>query len=207
MMAKYILISLFSGLLFMPLLAGTAAGRTPLEVVRESNEEILDIFRRADPLNDEDVGEIYRIMERITDFKKMSRRATAAVCADTEQPQCLELRGAFVELLQHAALSKAGRYRADRFEYLGSESKDDGQTLVKTTAYFGDESVSFDYILENENGSGVWLVTNYIVDGVDTVQNYRQQFKRIVAKKSLNDLIARLKKRNEQFRNTGKKNQ
>lgn len=201
MMARYILIS-FCCQLFL-LAAGAAAEKSPLEVIQGSNEEILDIFRRADPLSDEDVGEIYRIMERITDFRKMSNRATAAVCAEQERPECRELRGTFVELLQHTALSKAGRYRADRFEYLGSVSRDNGQTLVKTSAYFGKESVRFDYVLEHENSETGWLVTNYIVDGVDTVQNYRQQFKRIVAKKSLGDLIARLRMKNEHYRNAG----
>ena len=57
---------------FFLLAACAVAAREPLEVIGESNEEILGIFRRAYLLTDEDVGEIYMIMERHTDSKKMS---------------------------------------------------------------------------------------------------------------------------------------
>ena len=70
--------------------------------------------------------------------------------------------------------------------------------MVKTIAYYKDEAVQLDYLLEKRGGT--WRIVNYLVDGVDTIRNYQRQFKRILEKDSLAGLLSRLQKKNEQYR-------
>ena len=67
------------------------------------------------------------------------------------------------------------------------------QVLVKTIAYYKDEAVQLDYLLEKRGGT--WRIVNYLVDGVDTIRNYQRQFKRILEKDSLAGLLSRLQKK------------
>ena len=95
-----------------------------------------------------------------------------------------------------SSIKKLGRYRAERFEYLGEELKDDKAT-VKTLAYYKDEVVRLDYLLERVDGK--WLVFNYIVDDVDTIHNYRKQFTRLFARNDFKGIIERLERKTAEY--------
>jgi len=72
------------------------------------------------------------------------------------------------------------------------ESRLDGErAVVRMLAWYGDDQVELDYQLER-GADGRWRIVNYVVDGVDTVRNYRRQFARILQESSMADLIDRL---------------
>jgi len=196
-MAKFNSISFFLIIPFLlaPVLSA-AGGITPMEIIRTSNTRILNIYQKSPAVNEKILEEIFSVMEEVTDFSIMADRAVEKVCKQSSDELCARLKNEFIKLLKLTATRKLGRYRADRFEYLGEEITAK-QAVVKTIAHFKEDSVQLDYVLEKKGGK--WAVVNYIADEVDTIQNYQRQFSRIIKKNSVEFLINRLKKKNEQY--------
>lgn len=196
-MKKFNLINLIFGILLIFVLVNSALSEaTPTQVIRTSNNQILDIYQSSPTVNNEILDTIFSVMEEITDFKTMADRTAQATCEQTTTELCAQLKTEFIQLLKLTATNKLGRYRADRFEYLNEEIADD-LAKVKTIAHFKDDAVNLDYVLEKK--AERWTVVNYIADEVDTIRNYQSQFNRITKKKSVVFLINRLKKKNEQY--------
>lgn len=170
---------------------------TPLDVIRSSNTLVLDIYEASPVITRKVLDDITRVMEKVTDFEEIGDRVVQKTCSDRKSHSCERLKKEFITLLKLNATRKLGRYRADRFDYLGQVVE--GKTArVKTIAWFQKDSVELDYILEKK--AGRWVIVNYIADGVDTVRNYRSQFNRIITHKSVDFLIERLAKKNRLYR-------
>jgi len=198
-MEKYILIRLLIVIL-LPGILGSAvsADQSPLEAIKESNQKILDIYAAHEDIDQEKEDEINEIMGSVTDFDEISGGTTSKFCEKLTPGECEEFNDVFKELLRISSVKKLGRYRADRFEYLGEEI--DGETaLVRTIAYYEEEEIELDYHLAHVDGS--WRIVNYVSDGVDTIRNYRKQFTRILRKESIDQLIERLEKKIEKYQN------
>lgn len=175
------------------------ADSTPLETIRDSNRAILRIF--AEGGNDPQTNaRVYAIMEQVTDFGTMSDGAIQRFCADLSNEKCDEFKRVFTELLQVRAVTKAGRYKANTFDYLGEEIDGD-EAVVSTTAHYKDDSINLVYELERAEGR--WLIVNYIVDGVDTVRSHRKQFTRLLRKETVDDVIARLRRKIAEYQAEG----
>ena len=174
---------------------GQTAVVTPLEVIRDSNESITAVLLEYDPLTPEGEAKVYTIMDEVTDFRRMSGAAIDGVC-ETEAELCDEWKTVFSDLLRIRSIKGLGRYRADRFDYLGEEINGQ-QAVVNTLAYFEDEEYTLDYELELIDDQ--WFIVNYIVDDVDTVRSYRRRFERLLQQESVADVIQRLRDRIVEF--------
>ena len=170
----------------------------PLEVIRLSNQQILDIYAAHEQIAGEEEDEIFRIMNRVTDFEKISGITIMTFCEKLSPEECEEFDRVFQKLLHISSIKKLGRYRADRFDYLGE--KVDGETaVVRTIAYYKEDEIRLDYYLERMNGA--WMIVNYVSDDVDTIRNYKKQFSRILRKESFRQLIDRLERKIADYEN------
>jgi phospholipid transport system substrate-binding protein len=177
-----------------------SADGAPLKVVRESNESVLGIYRTVEKIDAAAEEKILAIIDSVTDYESLAGKATDRSCRDLSEEECREFRKVFIELLRISAVKKLGRYRADRFSYLGEELSGD-EAVVETVAYFGEDEVSLEYHLDRSGGE--WRIVNYVVDDIDTIRNYKKQFNRLFAKKSLEEVLQRLRDRIAQYRQEG----
>lgn len=175
---------------FAPALNAGAA--TPSEVVESSNAQVLEIYSSNQEIDVETEAEIYRIIDEVTDYQGIAGAVTSRFCKNLTEEQCRQFNEVFIRLLRISSIKKLGRYRADSFDYLEEEIDGDA-AVVRTMANFKDEKIALDYVLERR--SDTWLIVNYVVDDVDTIRNYRKQFKRLFAKKSYEQVIERLEER------------
>jgi phospholipid transport system substrate-binding protein len=172
--------------------APAGAAPTPLEAVRASNDAVLAIFK-AHPVVDAAVEkELFALIDTVTDYAAISAAAVDAFCAKLTPAQCTTFRETFTRLLRVSSIKKLGRYRADRFDYLGEEVAGATAT-VRTLAYYKDDKVPLDYQLALHGSR--WVIVNFVVDEVDTVRNYRKQFTQLLAKEGFDQLIARLNRK------------
>jgi ABC-type transporter MlaC component len=186
-------------------IAAVAAGqgaetfRTPMEVVRGSNEAISAILSEYNPLGPEGEDLVYEVMDGVTDFDARSAAAIDEACTIKEvvADKCGEWKTVFGDLLRIRSIKGVGRYRADRFDYLNEEI-DGERAVVNTLAYYEDEKVTLDYELESFDGS--WRIVNYVLDDVDTVRSYHRRFVRLLDTNTVDDVIQRLRERIEEFR-------
>jgi len=160
-------------------------------VIETSNEAITAVLEEYDPLTKEGEVKVYAIMDEVTDFDRMSGAAIDGVCEAGDE-LCGEWKKVFSDLLRIRSIKGLGRYRADRFDYLGEEINGE-QAVVNTLAYFEDEEYTLDY--ELELAVDRWVIVNYIVDDVDTVRSYRRRFERLLRGETVADVIQRLRDR------------
>ena len=184
---------------FALFLGGAAVGQTaavsPMEVIETSNEAITAVLEEYDPLTAEGEVKVYAIMDEVTDFDRMSGAAIDGICEAGDE-LCGEWKNVFSDLLRIRSIKGLGRYRADRFDYLGEEINGE-QAVVNTLAYFEDEEYTLDYELELAGDQ--WVIVNYIVDDVDTVRSYRRRFERLLQGETVADVIQRLRDRIVEF--------
>jgi len=187
-----------SGIIILLVGASLLNSQTPLEVIKDSNQKILDIYASHQDISREMEEEIFQIMDSVTDFNKISLRTIESFCRKMSETECRELDGVFQELLRVSSIKKVGRYRAESFEYLG-EDIDGSRALVRTIAHYEDDTYELDYQMELIDNS--WKIVNYTADGVDTIRNYRKQFQKILRKESPAQLLTRLENKIQEFRN------
>jgi ABC-type transporter MlaC component len=164
----------------------------PREVVKRSNQNVRDILKAQEAVDAQIEAKLLEIINRVTDFETISRRVIQRFCEKLTQRQCEIFDRVFQRLLRVSSLKKMGRYRADRFEYLGEEMKEK-TAIVKTIAYYKEEKAQLDYYLEFKNDK--WMVVNYVVDDIDTVRNYKKQFMRLFARNTFDQVMERLRKK------------
>jgi len=166
--------------------------RSPLEVIAISNKNVLDILAQHKIMDSETEKTLLSIINDVTDFSTISSRVITRYCEDLRPSQCETFDRVFQRLLRVSSIKKLGRYRADRFEYVG-ESLTGDISVVKTLAYYDEEQVHMDYHLEHM--SGKWMIVNFVVDDVNTIRNYKKQFLRLFARYTFQQVIERLQKK------------
>jgi phospholipid transport system substrate-binding protein len=173
----------------------------PLEVIKDSNQRILELFAKQ-PHPDKKMEEtLNRIMDGVTDFDRISSSTTEQFCEKLGAEQCKEFNRLFQKLLRLSSVKKLGRYRADRFDYQGEEITGN-RAVVRTVAHYKEDAVQLDYHLELTTSG--WKIVNYVADGVDTIRNYRKQFTKILEKEPFPALVARLEKKINEYESEDK---
>lgn len=178
--------------LLVCLTAQGAAAATPLEVVKTSNEAVLAIFRKNPVVDAAVEKELFKVIDGVTDYAALSGAAVDPFCAKLTAAQCATFKDTFTRLLRISSIRKLGRYRADRFEYGGEELTGE-EALVRTFAIYKDDKFQLDYHMARRGGD--WVIVNYVVDGIDTIRNYRKQFTQMLAKETFDLVIARLERK------------
>jgi len=169
-----------------------AQEQNPLTVVRNSNQEVQNILKGKEIINKETEAELLSIINGVTDFSAISRQVIERFCKNLTLAQCEKFDDVFQRLLRVSSIKKMGRYRAERFDYLGEEIT--GNTaIVKTIAYYEGDDFQLNYHLVSVQGQ--WMVHNYIVDDVNTIRNYTKQFIRLFARSTYEAIIRRLEQK------------
>ncbi len=169
---------------------GFLYGLSPLNVIKQSNRKVLRITKGKDKLNDAQQKKMMQIIDEITAFSEMAKNVTKWFKHTPTQTALFHKT--FKELLRVSSLKKAGRYRADRFSYQ-SVQVTGRKAIVKTIAYYNRDKVYIDYELTLIMGA--WKITNYVIDDISTLRNYRKQFQRLFKVKSFQAVISRLESR------------
>jgi phospholipid transport system substrate-binding protein len=79
-----------------------------------------------------------------------------------------------------------------KVDILGEEPQGNA-TLVRTKVQSGEDSAAIDYLMAKRSKG--WRAVDVITEGVSLADTYREQVAKILAKKSLNDVIAALDKK------------
>ncbi len=173
----------------LPGLVSPATAATPLEVVRSTNESVLAIYARHPVVDAAVEQEIFAVIDAITDYQALAGAAIDPLCPTLTAAQCTSFKEVFTRLLRVSSIKKLGRARAGRFEYAGEQVTGES-AVVRSFAFFSNEKVPLDYHMARRGDD--WVIVNYFVDDVDTVKNYRKQFRSLLAKKTFEQVVEKL---------------
>jgi phospholipid transport system substrate-binding protein len=130
------------------------------------------------------VGEIF-------DFADTARRALGAHWVERTPSEQAQFVALFSGLIEQMYVSRVEMYRGDHIDYLGeSVVRGDATVRTKIVPKRG-AATPVDYRMHLQ--SGRWQIYDVVVDGVSLVENYRDQFMKIIQTSSYAGLIAKMK--------------
>ena len=188
------LILIFCFLTMIPLQANAA---TPKETVETGVNNVIKTL--GDPAfkalpKDEQIATIGAEIDKIFDFKELSRRTLGKQWKKMSAEQQTEFVGLFRELLQGVYADRLLAYSDQKVLFDKEIMLKKGRAEVQSYLQTSDgKKIPLFYRLTDKSGS--WKVYDVIIEGVSMVKNYRTQFRKIISKDSPEKLLEVLRKK------------
>jgi phospholipid transport system substrate-binding protein len=179
--------------------AAPLAASSPSEHLRSRVDEVLRLFDdpqlKGKPKERRVV--VRRIAEDIFDFAETAKRSLGRHWQPRTPAERAEFVQLFTELLERAYFSKIELYSGENISYVG-ESVEGTTATVRTrivTRQGTEIPVEYRMLQKGER----WLVYDVIIEGVSLVANYRTQFNKIIQTSSFQELVKKMKSKQEEF--------
>jgi phospholipid transport system substrate-binding protein len=142
-------------------------------------------------------AQVRRIANNIFDWSETAKRSLARHWQPLTEAQREEFVKLFGDLLERSYISKIELYGGERILY-GAESVEGDAAVVRTKIVTkqGTE-VPVDYRLSRRGDR--WLVYDVVIENVSLIGNYRTQFNKIIQTSSYQDLLKKMKAKQEEF--------
>ena len=170
---------------------------TPKETVEVGVNNVIktlgDPAFKAKP-KDEQIAIIGTEIDKIFDFKELSRRTLGKQWKKMSAEQQTEFVGLFRELLQGVYADRLLAYSDQKVLFEKEIMLKKGRAEVQSYLQTSDgKKIPLFYRLTDKSGS--WKVYDIIIEGVSMVKNYRTQFRKIISKDSPDKLLEILRKK------------
>jgi len=179
-----------------PCLAGE-----PTEQLRSAVDRVVEVLNDRELRKPEKREErrlaIRRAVEERYDFREMAGRALALHWRQRTPEEKDEFTRLFRDLIEETYVRKIERYEDEQVLY-GDETVDGGYAEVRTTISSGQNQIPVDYRMHKTDAG--WLVYDVVIEGVSLVNNYRTQFKSIIASGSYEKLLQRIRDKVDKLR-------
>ncbi len=140
---------------------------------------------------------VRRIADGIFDFGETAKRSLARHWAARTPAEREEFVRLFADLLERSYLSRIELYGGERISYLG-ETLDGDQAMVHTKLVTkGGSEIPVDYRMLRRGDR--WLVYDVVIEGISLIANYRAQFNKIITTSSYQELVRRMKTKQDEF--------
>jgi len=140
---------------------------------------------------------VRKIADDIFDFNEISRRALARHWQTLSEKQREEFVGLFADLLERSYISKIELYGGEKIQYTNERLDGDTATVATRIITKNGTDVPVDYRMHKKGDR--WLVYDVNIEGVSLVSNYRTQFNKIIQTASYNDLVQKLKTKQDEL--------
>jgi phospholipid transport system substrate-binding protein len=146
---------------------------------------------------------VRRIAEEIFDFGETAKRSLARHWQARSPAEREEFVQLFADLLERSYISKVELFNGERITYSG-ETVDGDLAMVRTRIITkqGTE-IPVDYRMHKKGER--WLVYDVVIEGVSLIANYRSQFNKIIQTSSYEELVKKMKTKQEEFLEQEKK--
>lgn len=168
---------------------------TPTEQLKGSIDKIIPILEDPTLKGDAKIKErraaIRRVAGDVFDFTESARRALGPHWERRTAEERQEFARLLGDLLERAFASRLEQYSGERIQYAG-ESVDGNLATVKTRIFTkSGAELPVDYQALRRGDR--WFVYDVSIEGVSLMNNYRVQFNKIIQTSSYEDLVRKLK--------------
>ena len=174
------------------------AAQTPLVTVQTAVNQVMAILNDKALQGEEEaakekVKKIWVIVDGVFDYKKLSQQALGKnwrTITPEEQEEFIRL---FSRFLGQVYITKISSFSDNTVNFAGEVALSDTVSEVRTKVRTAQNEIPIAYRLTLKDGE--WKVYDVIVEGVSLLNNYRSQFREILAKKSMQSLLAQLREK------------
>ena len=140
---------------------------------------------------------VRKIAEDIFDFGETAKRSLGRHWLARSAAEREEFTGLFADLLERSYISKIELFNGERIQFVG-DSADGDQAVVRTKIVTKQSTeIPVDYRMLKKGDR--WLVYDVIIEGVSLIANYRTQFNKIIQTSSYQELVKKMKTKQEEF--------
>lgn len=142
--------------------------------------------------------QLRQMIEPHFDFTQMARQALGRHWRSLTPVQREDFTQVFKSFMESAYLSKIGDYSGQRVEFVKQSSLGVGYAQVASSiVQTGKAPIPVNYLLEQKDGG--WKVYDVTVDNISIIQNYQNQFNRVINENGFEKLLADLKAKQRQL--------
>ena len=141
---------------------------------------------------------VRKIANEIFDFGEIAKRSLARHWQPLSEAQRTEFVGLFADLLERSYISKIETYGGEKIQYSSERVDGDLATVSTRIVTKNGTEVPVDYRMIKRGGDH-WLVYDVSIEGVSLVSNYRTQFNKIIQTSSYNELVSKLRNKQDEL--------
>jgi phospholipid transport system substrate-binding protein len=175
----------------------SAFAGAPLDAVKGNVDKVLDVLRdpslRAPSASKVRKDKIRVISEKMFDFTELSKRTLAQNWKRFDPKQQREFVALYKSLLEDAYTNKIMSFTDEKVFFDKEITLTEKTAEVRSIVRRKNEEIPIYYrvILKD----GVWKVYDVIIEGVSLINNYRSQFREILADRTPESLLETLRKK------------
>jgi phospholipid transport system substrate-binding protein len=184
------------------LAAAPASAGAPLDQLRQQVDRVLKVLddpelKKETKAKDRRVA-VRKIANEIFDFGETARRSLGRHWQARTPAEREEFVQLFTDLLERSYISRVELYGGEKIQYLSDvvESSDQARVLTRLLTKGGGE-IPIEYRMHRK--ADRWLVYDVIIEGVSLVSNYRTQFNKIIQTSSFQELVRKMKTKQEEL--------
>ena len=194
-------IALACTLLVAPLAARDATAGAPTDQLRTQVDRVLKLLddgtlKAPDKAKDRRVA-VRKVADEIFDFGETARRSLGRHWAARTPQERDEFVKLFGDLLERSYISKIELYGGEKIQYIGDKIEGDTAIVSSKLLTKTGSEVPIEYRMLKKGER--WLVYDVVIEGVSLVANYRTQFNKIIQTSSFQDLVKKMKTRQEEL--------
>jgi phospholipid transport system substrate-binding protein len=193
-----LLLMLASAGAFAPAPAMADLGSTPMGVAQSMVSRAIAVMaNKAVPVGQRR-RELRAAIESSFDFTEMSRSALGYNWRSITPAQRTEFTQLFTAFIEDAYLSKIQDYSGQQVQFTGQTTLGPGYTQINSMLVQpGKNPIAVNYLLLQNNNA--WKIYDVTVDAISIISNYRNQFNRVINEKSIDQLMADLRAKQQQL--------
>jgi len=146
---------------------------------------------------DERRKQIRSVANEIFDWQETGKRALARHWQARTPQQREEFSTLFADLIERSYVSKIEAYSGEKILYLGEAIEGDQATVHTKLVTKSNTEIPIDYRMHARGDK--WLVYDVLIEGVSLISNYRTQFNKIITTSSYQELVKKMKSKQEEF--------
>jgi phospholipid transport system substrate-binding protein len=186
----------------LALAASPARAGAPLDQLRLQVDRVLKVLddaelKKADRAKDRRVA-VRKIANEIFDFTETAKRSLGRHWLGRTPAEQAEFVQVFTDLLERSYISKVELYGGEKMQYVSDAIENGDQAKVQTklmTKQGGEIPIEYRMHKKGER----WLVYDVVIEGVSLVSNYRTQFNKIIQTSSFQELVKKMKSKQEEL--------
>ena len=179
-----------------------ARAGAPLEQLRLQVDRVLKLLddpelKKESKAKDRRVA-VRKIANEILDFNETAKRSLGRHWLARTPAERDEFVQVFTDLLERSYISRVELYGGEKIQYVGDTIEDGEQAKVLTKLVTkGGGEIPIEYRMHKK--ADRWLVYDVIIEGVSLVSNYRTQFNKIIQTSSFQELVKKMKSKQEEL--------
>jgi phospholipid transport system substrate-binding protein len=182
--------------------AREAAAGLPTEHLKTEIDRVVKTLEDSSLKGDGKVAErrtrVRAVANDTFDWSETAKRALGRHWQSLTDPQRAEFVRLFGDLLERSYISKIEMYGGERIVFVGDTVEGD-QAVVRTkilTKQGAEVPIEYRMIQRADK----WLVYDVVIESVSLISNYRTQFNRIIQASSYQELVKKMKNKQEEAR-------